>query len=60
MQYIECIHCHKRYPANKKMRSAIGKKIRCTECWRSFPIVVYEIKTSEEEPPAPKLHEQNS
>lgn len=51
MQYIECIHCHKRYAANAKHRAAIGKKVRCTECWKSFPIVVYEVK-AEKEPEA--------
>lgn len=47
MQYIECIHCHKRYPANKKLRASIGKKVRCTECWKSFPIIVYEVKADD-------------
>ena len=48
MQYIECIYCGKRYPANQKMRDAMGKKkVRCTNCGQSFPVVVYEVKPSE-------------
>lgn len=42
MQYIECIHCHKRYAATQKMKDAMGrKKVRCTECGKSFPIIIY-------------------
>jgi DNA-directed RNA polymerase subunit RPC12/RpoP len=55
MQYIECIHCQKRYPANQKMRDAVTKKVRCTECGKSFPIVVYEVKS--EAPPKPREHD---
>ena len=45
MKYIECIHCQKRYPANRKLEeAALRKKVRCTECGGSFPIVIYEIK----------------
>lgn len=53
MQYIECIHCHKRYPANRKLRAAIGRRVRCTECWKSFPIIVYEVSASEKSAPDP-------
>jgi len=46
MQYIECIHCGKRYPATRKHKSAMGKsKVRCKRCGESFPIVVYEAKS---------------
>lgn len=45
MKYIECTHCQKRYPANRKMEeAALRKKVRCTECGNSFPIVIYEIR----------------
>jgi len=50
MKYIECIHCEKRYPSNRKFEeAALRKKVRCTTCGGSFPIVIYEVK-----------HEQNS
>lgn len=41
MKYIECIHCQKRYPSNRKFEEATGKKVRCTECGQSFSIVVH-------------------
>jgi predicted Zn finger-like uncharacterized protein len=45
MKYIECNNCQKRYPANSKMEAAaLRKKVRCTECGKSFPIVIYEVK----------------
>lgn len=45
MQYIECIHCKKRYPATGKMRVAMGRKrVRCSNCGKSFPIIVYESR----------------
>jgi predicted Zn finger-like uncharacterized protein len=47
MQYIECIHCQKRYAANAKHEAALRKKVRCTNCGKSFPIVVYEVKPAE-------------
>jgi len=44
MKYIECIHCQKRYPSNRKFEeAALRRKVRCTECGGSFPIVVYEV-----------------
>ncbi len=48
MKYIECIHCQKRYPANRKLEeAALRKKVRCTECGGSFPIVIYEVRTQQ-------------
>jgi len=47
VQYIECIHCGKRFPATEKMKAAMGKKVRCPECGTSFPIVVYEAKVDD-------------
>jgi len=47
MQYIECIHCRKRFPANRKFKDAMGKKVRCSECGKSFPIIVYDAKRQE-------------
>jgi len=44
MKYIECVHCQKRYPSNRKFEEAMGKKVRCTECGESFPIAVYTAK----------------
>lgn len=44
MKYVECIHCQKRYPSNRKFEAAMGKKVRCTECEKSFPIIIYEVK----------------
>ncbi|MDX8402826.1 MAG: hypothetical protein R8K54_00275 [Mariprofundaceae bacterium] len=44
MKYIECVHCQKRYPSNRKFEEAMGKKVRCTECGGSFPIIVYAAK----------------
>ncbi|MDT8377140.1 MAG: hypothetical protein RQ867_10460 [Mariprofundaceae bacterium] len=45
MKYIECNHCQKRYPANRKFEAAaLRRKVRCTSCGKSFPIVVYEVK----------------
>jgi len=44
MQYVECIHCRKRYAANQKFRDAIGRKVRCSACGKAFPIVVYHAK----------------
>ena len=49
MKYIECIHCQKRYGANAKHMAAIGKKVRCTNCGKSFPILVYEAKPAPSE-----------
>lgn len=52
MKYIECIHCQKRYPANRKLEeAALHKKVRCTECGGSFPIVIYEIKPKQSNSP---------
>lgn len=49
MQYIECIHCHKRYAATPKMKEAMGrKKVRCTSCGKSFPVVVYDAHPEED------------
>jgi len=42
MQYIECVHCHKRYAANQKLKDAMGTKVRCAECGASFPIVIHD------------------
>ena len=45
MKYIECNNCQKRYPANRKLEAAaLRKRVRCTECGESFPIVIYEVK----------------
>ena len=55
MKYIECIHCQKRYPASHKMEAAaLRKKVRCTECGGSFPIVIYEIKPKQAEELSPE------
>ncbi len=48
MQYIECVHCGKRYASNQKFRDAMGKKVRCTECQKSFPIIVYDAKPQDD------------
>jgi predicted Zn finger-like uncharacterized protein len=48
VRYIECIHCQKRYKATDKHMAAMGrKKVRCPNCGRSFPIVVYEPRPEE-------------
>ena len=58
MKYIECIHCQKRYPSNRKLEAAVlRKKVRCTECGGSFPIVIYEIKPAVAPKPEPKDHD---
>jgi NAD-dependent SIR2 family protein deacetylase len=45
MKFIECNHCQKRYPSNPKFEAvALRKKVRCTDCGESFPIVIYEMK----------------
>jgi len=51
VQYIECIHCGKRFPATEKMKAAMGTKVRCPECGTSFPIVVYEAKPADSKEP---------
>jgi len=44
MKFIECNHCQKRYPSNRKFEeAALRRKVRCTDCGESFPIVVYEV-----------------
>lgn len=50
MQYIECIHCRKRYPATRKMRDAMGRRVRCTSCGKSFPIIIFDSRV--DQPPA--------
>ena len=48
MKFIECNHCQKRYPSNRKFEeAALRKKVRCTDCGESFPIVIYEVKPEE-------------
>jgi len=48
MKFIECNHCQKRYPSNHKLEeAALRKKVRCTDCGESFPIVIYEVKSGE-------------
>ncbi|MCF7821478.1 MAG: zinc-ribbon domain-containing protein [Mariprofundaceae bacterium] len=55
MKFIECIHCQKRYPSNRKLEeAALRRKVRCTDCGESFPIVVYEVKTEENLPVGPE------
>jgi len=49
MKFIECNHCQKRYPSNRKFEeAALRRKVRCTDCGESFPIVVYEVKPEQE------------
>ena len=58
MKYIECIHCQKRYPSNRKLEAAAHrKKIRCTACGNSFPIVIYEVKAVVAPKPKVKEHD---
>jgi transcription elongation factor Elf1 len=46
MKFIECKHCQKRYPSNRKFEeAALRKKVRCTNCGESFPIVIYEVES---------------
>lgn len=47
MQYIECIHCNKRYPATRKMRDAMGRRVRCTSCGKSFPIIIFDSRVEQ-------------
>ncbi len=42
MEYIQCTHCGKKYRANDKVRAAIGRKIKCTACQETFPIVIQQ------------------
>jgi len=49
MKYIECNHCQKRYPSNRKFEeAALRRKVRCTDCGESFPIVIYEVQPEQE------------
>ncbi len=52
MRYIECSHCQKRYPSNRKFEEGARKKlsVRCSNCKKPFPIVVYEVKDGESRP----------
>jgi len=52
MKYIECNHCQKRYPSNRKFEEgALQKKsVRCSSCKKPFQIVVYEVKDGKSQP----------
>ncbi|MES0370826.1 MAG: hypothetical protein ABUK11_00970 [Mariprofundaceae bacterium] len=52
MKYIECNHCQKRYPSNRKFEEAARNKkgVRCKECGEPFPIVIHEVKVEKKQP----------
>ena len=52
MKYIECEHCQKRYPSNKKFEEGarLKKGVRCSECKKPFKIVIYEVVDGKSQP----------
>lgn len=46
MEYIQCLHCNKKYATNDKIRAAVGRKITCKACSESFEIVIFETPTA--------------
>ena len=52
MKYIECNHCQKRYPSNRKFEEAAlhNKSVRCSNCKNPFQIVIHEVNGEETQP----------
>ena len=52
MRYVECSHCQKRYPSNRKFEKGAEEKksVRCPNCKQAFQIVVYEVIDGEARP----------
>jgi len=52
VKYIECSHCQKRYPSNSKLEEGARakKSVRCSDCKKTFQIVVYEVKDGKSQP----------
>ena len=58
MEFIQCPHCQKQYAVNDKLRSAVGKRIRCKHCTQAFEIIIQQASQAEASPPpasAPKI-----
>jgi len=40
LEYIQCQHCEKKYAVSERLRTAVGKQIRCKHCWQLFEIEI--------------------
>jgi len=43
MDFIQCPHCSHKYGVNDRMRTAVGKQIRCKQCQIPFRIVILNL-----------------